>query len=176
MKFNKKIKENKMTKFREDFKGIALKVNTELSIRVQEIVFNKGGIWADGLANFQNLDKEYLIINEHWNLYYTDKDGYEYDEYYPKGSAIDFIISNGEQTWLPRFGDLVEFSDDNATWVQEQYKCYIPNAQYPYFTTNGNYYRYCRVAEEKEEECIKVNKKDYEELVRIVEKLKGEEQ
>jgi hypothetical protein len=131
--------------YRKDFKGVALKVNEELSRRVQEIVFSKGGKWSNGENKIQCTNEEYIVISADWTIHYVDKCDYVEEEYYPKGSAIDFIISNGEQIQLPQFGELVEFSMDNKTWVQAEYKCYIPdNIVKPYMTMDGNCLEFCR--------------------------------
>jgi len=52
-------------------------------------------------------------------------------------SAYDFIASQGEQEWLPKYGEEAMFSDNKEDWIKTKFNTYIPRIDYPFVTAKN---------------------------------------
>jgi len=116
---------------------VKMEVTEDLSKRVQEIVFTNGG-----RRNPPTGDIKYLLINCEKCIIYTDKIGFE-RSYFKEVSAYDFIASQGEQEWLPKYEEEVIFSDDNIYWTKSKFTNYVPKADCA-FHTSDNLFKLCK--------------------------------
>ena len=127
---------------------IKMEVTQDLSERVQQIVFDNGGKWRGEKAKIIHTDEKYLYLNENKGLShsYSDDPLFYEQHKYKEVSALDFISSQGEQGWLPDYGEMCEFSDDEYFQgvYTEKFKCYMPHGMYNYLATDGHFYKYCR--------------------------------
>ena len=125
--------------------GIKMEVTEELSERVQKIVFGNGGKWVTGEAEILTGER-YLYLNEDRELLVGNKSSYFKAHKYKEVSAYDFIASQGEQGWLPNYGEECEFScdEDFQSVHTEKFRCYMPDGMYSYLSTDGHFYKYCR--------------------------------
>ena len=125
--------------------GIKMEVTEELSERVQKIVFGNGGKWVTGEAEILTGER-YLYLNEDRELLVGNKSSYFKAHKHKEVSAYDFIASQGEQGWLPNYGEVCEFScdEDFQDVHTEKFASYMPRNDYCYLTTNEHVYKYCR--------------------------------
>ena len=144
---------------------VKMEVTPDLSRRVQEIVFNNGGKWKAGNVNINNTLFPYLYLDENKLLTFESK--YCKEDFkkceFEEISAYDFIASQGEQKWLPQFGERVEFSDNGKRWYKEHFISYTPhclNEILPYRTLEGSFFEYCRPI--KQTKTIIINGKNIE--------------
>jgi len=146
-------------------KNISMRVNPDLSRRVQEIVFKNGGKWMGDYTDIRNLKEKILLVDEYGMLaYYSilELEMLKYDIDGEEISAYDFIASQGEQKWLPKYNEICEFSDDkNFRYYKAlQFKRYNPEDTYPFEEADGNTFRYCRPL--KQTKTITIDGKDIE--------------
>ena len=94
----------------------------------------KGGKWLDSGKYISKTHKPYLFINECKELTYADDIELFNESKFEEISPYDFIASQGEQMWLPKYGEEALFSDDYKTWQKCIFKSYIPEASHPYYT------------------------------------------
>ena len=149
---------------------IKMKVTPELSKRVQEIVFANGGKWKWWDAKISNTDEKYLYVDENKDLMWgRDIEFYKQQHDYKEVKAIDFIVSQGEQEWLPKYGEFCEFSNDEdfQDKYTKEFRGYLPRGDYNHVTTAGHIYRYCRPLTKtitiKGKE-VKISLKEFEDL------------
>jgi len=123
--------------------NVKMEVTPDLSERVQEIVFANGGRWMLGSIKILNTSKTYLFLNKNKEL--TCCDNYEIfkESNFKEVSAYDFIASQGEQEWLPRYEEKALFSIDREEWTKQIFKYYEPQQMSSYIA-NSNYYVYCK--------------------------------
>ncbi len=119
---------------------VKMKVTPELSERVQEIVFANGGSWPNGKREIKYIDYKYLFINEDKkiSMIYDNEDFYKEHEF-EEIDAYSFIVSAGNEKWVPTPGEDALFSDDGETWKKDIFLCYRPNTLMPFKATNDSY-------------------------------------
>jgi len=65
--------------------------------------------------------------------------------------SYDIIASQGQQKWLPKFGEEAEFSDTKEAWTTERFSHYVPrDAGYDWICISGNGWNYCRPIQNRE--------------------------
>jgi len=160
--------------------GIKMEVTEELSERVQKIVFGNGGKWVTGEAEILTGER-YLYLNEDRELLVGNKSSYFKAHKYKEVSPYDFIVSQGEQEKLPRYGEICEFSDyeDFQKAVLRKFAGYMLHNDHVYVTLGGPTYRYCRPAKTKtiviDGEKIEVSIKEFESFKKALKTaLKGD--
>lgn len=124
---------------------VKMQVTPDLSRRVQEIVFANNGTW-DHQSNrdIRDLDLPCLYINSSGYITGTfDKKAFDKSSF-REVSAYDFIASNGEQHWLPRYNELAEFSNEKKSWKTGIFKRYLPEHKYGFKDKELCSYKYCR--------------------------------
>lgn len=120
--------------------NIKMKVNNELSNRVQEICFGEKIFWDDGSKTLKEYNDGYLYIASDCIFKLED---YNLDlSIFKEISALDFIMTMGEREWIPNYKELALFSDDNEKWEKGVYFRY-DYGPYPYLT-NKKAYKYCK--------------------------------
>ena len=143
---------------------IKMVITPDLSRRVQKIVFNNGGKWKAGNVNIDNTLFPYLYLNKNKLLTFESKHcKEEFDNCkFQEISAYDFIVSQGEQRWLPKFGEEVEFTNNKDKWYKRKFGQYIPQFKfnYNYIDMNTNCWKYCRQI--KQTKTITIDGKDIE--------------
>jgi len=124
---------------------IKMKVTPDLSKRVQATVFANGGKWRGEKAEISYTDEKYLYVDENKDLINGSDIKYYKQHDYKEVSAYDFISSQGEQEWLPDYGELCEFSDnkDFQDVHTKEFACYMPRG-YSHVALGGHIYKYCR--------------------------------
>ena len=157
--------------------NVKMQVTPDLSERVQEIVFANGCGWLYGVTKeVNNLNANFLFIDSDRYLYSGNTDNIcSSHEYYEEISAYDFIASQGEQKWLPRFGETVEVRC-NDEWVKAVFYSYRPKATFP-FTLQNNKWQFfvastCRPL--KTTKTITIDGKDIEISQESFEALKAQ--
>jgi hypothetical protein len=128
---------------------VKMRVTPELSERVQEIVFKNGGGWftidsKEPKKQIEETKHPYLFISTSKYLGFAkEEDSALFKNLdYTEVSPCDFIMSNGEQKWLPKVGEEVEMSNDGKKWAKLIYLGYIPTLGFrPKY---GGFYIYCR--------------------------------
>ena len=161
---------------------IKMEVTEDLSKRVQEIILAKGGgEWESGGIKITNTNKRYLYLTEDKVLLYGNKSSYFKAHKYKEVSPYDFIVSQGEQEKLPRYGEICEFSDyeDFQKAVLRKFAGYMLHNDHVYVTLGGPTYRYCRPAKTKtiviDGEKIEVSIKEFESFKKALKTaLKGD--
>jgi len=124
--------------------NVKMQVTPDLSERIQEICFQNNIYWSNGSRKISCINEPYLFIGED-NTLFSCNEKYEFDVCnYKKISAYDFIASQGEQKWLPKYGEEVWFSDDGKNWYIEKFNYYIPNRTHPFITKQNIHMKYCR--------------------------------
>jgi len=118
---------------------VKMEVTPDLNKRIQEIVFANGG-----RRNPPTGDIRYLLINCEKCIIYTDKEGFK-RSYFKEVSAYDFIASQGEQEWLPKYNEEVMFSDNEKDWHKKQFKSYLPDYSYPFITEGNIEWKFCKL-------------------------------
>jgi hypothetical protein len=122
---------------------VKMKVTPEQGVLVKRIVFScreKGGITGYG----RRLNEPFLFIDEFGTLRAT-KSGNKFEKLgFKEVNPEHFIASFGQQAWLPRIEERVEFSNTKDTWHSGRFLGYVPNFTHPFMTVTGEYYRYCR--------------------------------
>ena len=156
---------------------IKMMVTPDLSERVQKIVFSGSGSWIDGYKEISDLKSRYLYINKKGRLSLGNDENYFINHRYEEISAYDFIASQGEQKWLPKFSEKVEFSNDKKEWEQGIFNCYIPTVRYSYFDNYLSAWKYCRPIKQTKTiiidgKNIEISKESFESLKQQL--LKGE--
>jgi hypothetical protein len=150
---------------------VKMVVTPELSERVQEIVFKNGGGWYDvnsTLINKQveNTEHPYLFIDKNKWLGFAKVDDTAFFKAfdYIKVSPYDFIASQGEQAWLPKYGEKAEFSVyKDEVWIKSTFAYYEPKSNEPFHSDSGIGYAYCRpINQTKQTKIITINGKDIE--------------
>ena len=125
---------------------VKMQVTPDLSKRVQEIVFSNGGCWSgiDLSTKVYDVDNiQYLFIDRN-KMMAIIKDSYALNIIsFKEISAYDFIASNGEQEWLPKYNEQALFSDDEKSWKKVKFLLYYTSSSYP-FRTNSSTFRYCK--------------------------------
>jgi len=126
---------------------VKMEVTPDLSKRIQEIVFANGGDWVGSRKKtIQFTDKKRLCIENDKDLFYLEDETQRYFNEHPfkEISAYDFISSQGQQEWLPKYDEEALFSDDKKDWHKRKFKVYIPNNTYSSFLTSISTYNYCK--------------------------------
>jgi hypothetical protein len=89
-----------------------------------------------------NETNKYLLIKKDGRLCAIDDDKIFTESSFKAVDPIDFIISNGEQEWLPKVGEEVEMCNDGKEWLKLTYLGYIPTIGFrPKY---GGFFKYCR--------------------------------
>ena len=139
--------------------NVKMKVNEDLSRRVQEIVFAHGGRWLTNVSltidgkkvSYTNNPYIYISCNYYDDIVLNFGSDAEYfknsDE--EEISAYDFIASNGEQKWLPKCGEEVLFSDDKVEWKKGIFRMYAPAMTHPFISEIGICSSYCKPLSKK---------------------------
>lgn len=124
--------------------NVKMHVTPDLSQRVQEIVFAHGGGWLEEPeAKIKYLTAPYIYLDCNKQLIYgTLISTYETHDF-KEILAYDFITSQGEQEWIPKYGEKALFGQDFDKLEEVFFIMYQYNTLYPYKTTNGNF-MYCR--------------------------------
>ena len=93
--------------------NVKMHVTPDLSERVQEIVFAHGGGWLDELeAKIKYLTAPYIYLDCNKRLIYgTLISNYKIHDF-KEVLAYDFIASQGEQEWLPKYGEKALFGEN----------------------------------------------------------------
>lgn len=123
---------------------IKMQVTPELSERVQEIIFTNGGYWGKGCTKVLYIDKPYLFIDKFNEIGYSAKKEFFEEDGFEEVSPYDFIASQGEQKWLPKYDEEALFSDNAEKWVKRKFKCYIPEYNNPFVTSDNIEWKYCK--------------------------------
>ena len=141
--------------------NVKMQVTPDLSQRVQEIVFANGGSWLnEPLTEISYLTAPYIYLDCNKQLIHgtliTTYEKHTFKEI----SAYDFIASHGEQDWLPKYGELVEFSDnknfDNSYTAAFYY--YKPNCAKPYYGIDTYVFdAYCRPIQKTQTKIINID-------------------
>jgi len=122
---------------------VKMEVTPDLSTRIQEIVLANGG-----RRNPPTGDIKYLLINCEKCIIYTDEERFK-RSYFKEVSPYDFIASQGQQEWLPKYGEEAMFNEyDEKTWVKDTFIGYGPKLTYPYWCNNRGY-RNCKPISKK---------------------------
>ena len=151
--------------------NIKVQVTPDLSQRVQEIIFANGGNWHGGfkkaIVDF-GIPSLFLYLDENLKLG-TRGSIRKFKEI----SAYDFIASQGQQEWLPKYKELAEFSDDEdyEDYYTESFDCYNPGAIRPYITNEGAY-KFCRPIQKPKTKTITIDGKNIEISLESFEDLK----
>jgi len=123
---------------------IKMEVTPDLSTRIQEIVFANGGSWGFKGTEIKYLSSKYLYIEKKGNLAYgEDKNNFKKDGY-KEISPYDFITSQGQQEWLPKYGEEAMFSDNEKDWHKRKFKSYLPDYSYPFIIEGNIEWKYCK--------------------------------
>jgi hypothetical protein len=142
------MKANKFIKGYNMVTNVKMQVTPDLSRRIQEIVFANGGSWCSKSKKIDYIEKEYLYLTDNslsfgnvYSIFSMDRK--------KEISPYDFIASQGQQEWLPKFGEKVEVSDKanfkhTGTGI---FKGYVPDSDYPFYTNSGAF-RYCKPIEQ----------------------------
>jgi len=124
--------------------NVKMEVTPELSERIQEIVIANGGCWTKGGKAIKNTFAQYLFIFQNKSLGFTENKRYFYDKAEEEEiSPYDFIASQGQQKWLPKYGEECEFSPDKQTWSKKLFDTYSSVYKY-FYTVDSMDYKYCR--------------------------------
>jgi len=124
---------------------IKMEVTPDLSKRVQEIVFANCGSWNTSKNKIvKYTDRKFIYINEKALMWANDDIDYFKNHSFKEVSAYDFITSQGQQEWLPKYNEEALFSDDGKDWHKRKFKAYIPNNTYSSFLTSISTYNYCK--------------------------------
>lgn len=139
-----------------------MEVTPDLSQRVQEIVFANEGSWLyEPVMEISYLTAPYIYLDCNKQLIYgTLITTYE-EHTFQEISAYDFITSQGEQKWLPKYRELVEVSHDDKKWHKETFRYYAPNNRYPFYTAKAAY-KFCRPIQKPKTQVITINGTDIE--------------
>lgn len=127
--------------------NVKMHVTPDLSQRVQEIVFAHGGGWLEELeAKIKYLTAPYIYLDCNKQLTYgTLLSTYKTHDF-KEISAYDFIASQGQQEWLPKYGEKVLLSDDNVHWKGPlEFITYLPNSLHCFMTRPGSSYTWCKL-------------------------------
>ena len=87
---------------------------------------------------------KYLFVDKYAIITCSGSKQYYKENNYEKIDPLDFIMSNGEQKWLPKFGEKVELSDDNISWEKRKYKAYLPQYSSSFIDEGNIEWKYCR--------------------------------
>ena len=152
--------------------NVKMYVIPDLSQRVQEIVIEHGGGWLEELeAKIKYLTAPYIYLDCNKQLIYgTLLSTYETHDF-KEILAYDFIASQGEQEWLPRYRELVEVSQDDKTWHKETFRHYTPNNLYPFYAASAAY-GFCRPIQKPKTKTITIDGKNIEISLENFEDLK----
>ena len=123
---------------------VKMEVTPDLSKRVQEIVHANRGCNKDTKVQYTNI--RYLYIDKNKNLAYGENELHFKADEFKEISAYDFIASQGEQAWLPKYKEKALFSDDKETWHADTFMAYTPGKHIynKYITLDDNAYLYCK--------------------------------
>lgn len=122
---------------------VKMEVTPYLSKRVQEIVINNDGGWNCS-RKIQHTQKRYLYIDKYKFLKCgEDKTIFKTDKF-EEIAAYDFIASNGEQEWLPKYKEEALFSETGIDWKKAKFIRYIIGCKNPFITYNTCNYKYCK--------------------------------
>jgi len=126
---------------------VKMEVTPGLSERVQEIVLANGGELGYEGTEIKHLicKYSYIYINKKGKLAYSEDKSYFEKGKYKKVSAYDFIASQGEQEWLPKYNEEVMFSDNEKDWHKKQFKSYLPDYSYPFITEGNIEWKFCKL-------------------------------
>ena len=124
--------------------NIKMEVTPDLSERVQEIVIANGGSWEGNYKGIQFTETKYLYLDDQKIMFCTEsKDDFDFPDF-KKISAYDFIASNGEQEWLPRYNESALFSRNGEIWKKFKFLRYLVGSSYPFVINNSSNYEYCK--------------------------------
>ena len=126
--------------------NVKMQVTPDLSRRVQEIVFAHGGAWEGIGKKVDYTNNSYLYIGgncDDISIYFGNGAEYFENSDEEEISAYDFIASNGEQNWLPKFEEVALFSADAKEWKKDKFRYYEPNDDFS-FRTRYAWYKYCK--------------------------------
>jgi len=126
--------------------NIKMEVTPDLSNRIQKIVFANDGKQKDILNEKIAYTKyKYIFIDKDKYMFMSNlKDKFK-NSSFEEISAYDFIASQGQQKWLPKFGEKALFSDEDndGNWVENTFITYSPASIFP-FICGCNSYAYCK--------------------------------
>jgi len=120
---------------------IKMEATPDLSKRVQEIVFTNGGKWYYKDYSIENyVNKKFIYINSEKSIWGdNDKEKFKLHRF-EEISPYDFIASQGEQKWLPKYGEKALFDKYNEEeWVEDYFWHYRPKYIYPFVCSNISY-------------------------------------
>jgi len=124
---------------------VKMEVTPDLSSRIQEIVFANGGDWGCEGVEINHVSSKYLYIEKKGKLGYGDDKSCFEEHKFKEVSPYDFIASQGQQEWLPKYYEEALFSDNGKDWYKENFINYTPCYTYPFSVLDGDItYKFCK--------------------------------
>jgi len=130
---------------------IKMKVTPDLSRRIQEIIFANGGSWSSGHTDISDINMKYLYIGVNKTISMGSVLACFNEAREEEILAYDFIASQGQQKWLPRYGEEVYMWDyDKESKKKVLFITYYPNSTFGYISIDGDRYKNCVPIQDKE--------------------------
>jgi len=131
--------------------NVRMEITNDLSRRVQEIVFAKGGSWSSGHTDVHDTDVKYLYIAENKTISLGTSHSCFAAAKEEEISAYDFVTSQGQQKWLPKYGEEVHmWNYDEECKEKVKFSSYNFTSTSKYISTGGVWYRHCAPIRDKE--------------------------
>ena len=141
--------------------NVKMQVTPDLSQRIQEIAFANGITWINGDKKIMYTTSKYMYISKDKQMVHGTDEKIFTESHFKEISAYDFITSQGEQEWLPKYRELVEVSHDDKKWHKETFRYYAPNNLHPFYTAKAAY-KFCRPIQKPKTQVITINGIDIE--------------